>query len=221
MNYRIKVSSSSVVTTSKNTYSLICSIIGGSKGLLVDGLRIYCECFNQTDSITVFKAFTSTNCANSGRSYRKADIVCDEDIDTSLYTIITDAQVFMCDSNNDIEDIPSGDAIGLKNDITAFARTYNLTHQKKDYIETINVSDIVTEIAQDNTTKHRCSLTHVPTSDMVHIEINGTANYEGDDFTVDRENKIIYFDTTSDDGFDFAALQESTSKIRVFYKYKY
>jgi hypothetical protein len=125
---------------------------------------------------------------------------------------------FICSTTDYIDDIPSGNVIGISDELTECARTYNLLHQPKSYIDVIKVADIVTDTTEsDSTKKHHIELKYKPNSKAVQMEINGVSYYEDDDFTVDRDNKIIYFDTSKDD-FSFDDLKESTDVIRVFYE---
>lgn len=128
---------------------------------------------------------------------------------------------FICDTENYIDDIPSGFGAGFDGNITELARTYNLTHQPKYYVDIIKVSDIITdETATDKTKKHYATLQHTPIEDdVVYMEINGVNYYEkADDMEIDRETKRIYFDTQDDD-FSFDDLKNSVDTIRVFYHY--
>lgn len=138
--------------------------------------------------------------------------------DSSKDTNFPTLPAFICSTESGIDDIPNGLAIGISTDLTETARTYNLLHQPKAFIDTIKVADIVTDTTEtDPTKKHHIELKYTPTSKLVQMEINGVSYYENDDFIVDRGNKILYFDTSNDD-FSFDDLKESTDMIRVFYE---
>lgn len=129
---------------------------------------------------------------------------------------------FACDCVDFIEDIPSGSGAKLKSaNLTEMARTYNLLHLPKAFVDVIKVDDIVTDMsAEDRTKRHYFNLQHTPLEEeLVYMEINGVNYYEqADDMIIDRENKRIYFDTQDDD-FSFKDLQDSVSTIRVFYHF--
>jgi len=129
--------------------------------------------------------------------------------------------VFVCDTTNYIDDIPNGTSGGFSPALTDQARTYNLLHQPKAFVDEIDVNNIITDTSvQDETKQHYAELQHTPlTNDTVYMEINGVNYYENaDDMEIDRDNKRIYFDTQKDD-FSFDHLAQSATKIRVFYHY--
>lgn len=129
--------------------------------------------------------------------------------------------VFICDTDNFIDDIPNGSVGGFSPALTDQARTYNLLHQPKSFVDEIDVNDIITDTSIEDTTKqHYAELKHTPlVNDVVYMGINGVNYYESaDDMEIDRKNKRIYFDTQKDD-FSFDDLAQSATKIRVFYHY--
>lgn len=165
-----------------------------------------------------------------------AVIKCFDIIENDQYVPIISSDAFICERINSMDAIPSGANILISDEVTAYARNYNLVNNTgttinsltdtvttlssiKNAMDTILVSNIVTDSTQTDKTKmHYATLSQSPSSDIVRMEINGVSYYENDDFTVDRPNKIIYFDTANDD-FNFENLTSSADSLRVFYKY--
>jgi len=165
-----------------------------------------------------------------------ATIKCFDTITGDQYTPIISSDAFICERINSMDAVPSGINILISDEVTAYARNYNLVNNTgttinsltntvtilssiKSAIDTILVSNIVTDSTQTDQTKmHHATLSQSPNSDIVRMEINGVSYYENEDFTVDRPNKIIYFDTANDD-FSFENLTAATDSIRIFYKY--
>ena len=189
------------------------------KGDVEVGQKVYTFCLDSTNNkptslgvylITGITKFTTSKI--KGVTLKRLNITTTDDNKPSV-------PAFICSSINYIDDIPNGDVIGITNELTESARTYNLLHQPKPYIDTITVANIVTDLTvTDKTKQHYISLQHTPTTEAVQMEINGVSYYENDDFMVDREKSIIYFDTTDDD-FTFESLKDSATTVRVFYKY--
>lgn len=130
------------------------------------------------------------------------------------------AGAFACDNVNYVDDMPGSNA-GLNATLVEQARTYNLLHMPKAYVDVINVEDIITDpSATEQNKKHYIELKYTPLQEeLVYMEINGVNYYEqADDMEIDRENRRIYFDTQDDD-FTFEDLKNSVSTIRVFYHY--
>lgn len=189
-----------------------------TKGDIIVGCKIYAFCLNlktnQQNSLGVFEIVSIAKYTASklkGVVLKRLNPTTD---DNNIPTI----PAFACSTTDYIDDIPNGIAIGITTELTESARTYNLLHQPKSYIDVIKVADIVTDTTEsDLTKKHHIELKYKPNSKAVQMEINGVSYYENDDFIVDRDNKIIYFDTSNDD-FSFDDLKESTDVIRVFYE---
>ena len=162
-----------------------------------------------------------------------------DNVDGSGNAIDNDIPVtgFICSRTNGVDDVPFGVSVGISNDLTEEARTYNLTHMnassgdgavleekirklesKKLYKQVVDLNDIVLD---EDSGKYELQLDYYPLSDVV-MEINGVVynEYDHNDFEVQRNNDdtaVIYFDS-EDDNFSFEDLK-GLSDSRVILKY--
>src|SRR5574344_304531 len=139
-----------VVVNTDNTVNINLMAVNDPRGKymkenVVAGCKLYTFCINKTNqqatSLGVYEILSIVRYTTSKIKtivLKRLNVTTTDDNKPAI-------PAFICSSIEYIDDIPSGNVIGISNELTESARTYNLLHQPKPYIDTITVANITTD----------------------------------------------------------------------------